>query len=87
LPDVWPDGSFSGLKVRGGGEVSAIWIGKKLKQAKLKALVAGSFIVKLPVEPENFEVKINGKSVSILVINGCITVDMQRGDELLLESI
>ena len=42
LPSAWKNGSFKGLKVRGGGEVSAKWKEGRLTEAGLKALVPGS---------------------------------------------
>lgn len=37
LPSAWKSGSFKGLKVRGGGEVSAKWKEGRLAEAGLKA--------------------------------------------------
>lgn len=37
LPSAWKNGSFKGLKVRGGGEVSAKWKEGRLTEAALKA--------------------------------------------------
>ena len=46
LPSAWKNGSFSGLKVRNGGEVSAKWTEGLLTEARLKAIVPGSFLIK-----------------------------------------
>ena len=37
LPEAWADGSFSGLKARGGYEVSARWMGGSLIEAEILA--------------------------------------------------
>ncbi len=84
LPSAWKNGSFSGLKVRNGGEVSAKWAEGLLTEARLKAIVPGSFQIKLPANSANMSLKKNQKPVSLPVINGMLTVDLQQGDELIL---
>lgn len=46
LPGCWPDGSFSGLRARGGAEVSAQWKDGKVTFIELKATAPGDFFVK-----------------------------------------
>ena len=46
LPDALKDGSFSGLCVRGGAEVSAEWADGKLTYVRLKAKNDGEFNIK-----------------------------------------
>ena len=48
LPDAWKTGHFTGLKVRGGGEVSAQWEQGVLKSITLKASVPNIFRLKIP---------------------------------------
>lgn len=84
LPSAWPDGSFSGLKVRGGGEVSAHWKRSKLTEAGLKATIPGRFVIKIPDDSPELGIYINKKPASLPVINGTITLDMQAEDTLLL---
>ncbi|MCE5332548.1 MAG: glycoside hydrolase family 95 protein [Bacteroidales bacterium] len=48
LPDDWKSGRFDGLKVRGGGEVSARWENGELKKLTLKATAANRFCLKVP---------------------------------------
>jgi len=48
LPDAWKTGHFEGLKVRGGGEVSAEWERGILKTIALKASVPNTFRLKIP---------------------------------------
>jgi len=84
LPSAWKSGSFKGLKVRGGGEVSAKWKEGRLAEAGLKALVPGSFRIKLPADSANMGIKINQKAVSLPVVDGMLKVELQAGDQLVL---
>ena len=84
LPSAWKSGSFKGLKVRGGGEVSAKWKEGRLAEAGLKALVPGSFRIKLPADSANMGIKINQKAVSLPVVDGTLKVELQAGDQLVL---
>lgn len=85
LPSAWKNGSFKGLKVRGGGEVSAKWAEGKLTEAGLKAIVPGTFRIKLPSDSQNMSIRINQKPVSLPVAGGILTVDLTDGDSLLLK--
>lgn len=84
LPAAWSDGSFSGLKVRGGGEVSAKWSGRRLTEARLKATVPGRFAIRLPAESAHLTLKKNGKAASLPVSNGLLTVELKAGEELMI---
>lgn len=46
LPDVWKDGSISGLRARGGFEVSMNWSGNRLSAAVVKSLNGGTLTVR-----------------------------------------
>ncbi|MDF9831574.1 glycoside hydrolase family 95 protein [Parabacteroides sp. PF5-6] len=82
LPSAWPDGSFKGLKVRGGGEVSVRWAAGKLTEATVKATVDETFVIQLPEGAENLKVKKNGKAVSLPVKEGTIVVELKAGEEV-----
>lgn len=84
LPSAWKNGSFKGLKVRGGGEVSARWKESRLTEASLKASVPNTFRLKLPPDSARMSIKINQKAVSLPVVDGMLTVDLQAGDQLTL---
>lgn len=84
LPIAWKSGSFKGLKVRGGAEVSAKWAEGQLTEASLKAQVPGMFRIKLPTGSANMSIEINQKATSLPVVDGILSVEMQAGDELAL---
>ncbi|MDR3194715.1 MAG: glycoside hydrolase N-terminal domain-containing protein, partial [Tannerella sp.] len=85
LPAAWETGSFSGLRVQGGGEVSARWSEGRWQTVGLKAIVSNDFRIKLPEDATGLVVKLNGKSVSYPVIDGLLEVHLQADDELRLE--
>ena len=84
LPAAWPNGSFRGLRVRQGGEVSARWTEGKLVEASLKAHHAGSFRIRLPQSSETLSLKVNQKAASLPIVDGMLSVDLKEGDELQL---
>lgn len=84
LPAVWQRGSFRGLKVWGGAEVSARWDRGTLVDASLKAPIAATYQIKLPANSENLSLKMNQKATSLPIINGLMTVTMQPNDELVM---
>lgn len=57
LPDEWKTGHFEGLKVRGGGEVSASWENGELKKLTLKATAANRFCIKIPEKCDKNKIK------------------------------
>jgi alpha-L-fucosidase 2 len=82
LPSAWPDGSFKGLRVHGGGEVAARWANSQLLEVSLKAHAAGQFCLKIPEGSAGVNVERNGRQVSLPVIDSLLTVDLEAGDEL-----
>jgi alpha-L-fucosidase 2 len=85
LPSAWKDGSFEGLRVRGGGIVSARWENGRLMEASLKTSHAGTFNIKLPANSLNPDIKLNQKRLSLPVSDGILSVEMNEGDELILQ--
>lgn len=65
LPDNWKAGHFEGLKVRGGGEVSADWNNGELNSFTIKASVANEFVIKLPNHWDKSSIKTTAKSLEI----------------------
>ncbi|MDR0347895.1 MAG: glycoside hydrolase family 95 protein [Tannerella sp.] len=85
LPVAWQTGSFTGLCVQGGAEISAEWEEMKIQTIVLNAKADGTFRIKLPADSDNMQVKMNGKKVSYPVIDGMLVAEMHAGDELVSE--
>lgn len=47
VPDVWPAGSFTGLRARGGFELDIAWVKSKLKTATICSKLGGPVQIKL----------------------------------------
>ena len=77
LPQNWSEGSFSGLRVRGGAEIDAKWHNGLLTNAAIKANVTDSFKLMVPDNVNN--VTINGKKISIE--DGYISISLNKGDK------
>ena len=77
LPQNWSEGSFSGLRVRGGAEIDAKWHNGLLTNAAIKANVTDSF--KLMVPDNVNSVTINGKKINIE--DGYISISLNKGDK------
>ena len=75
LPDVWSQGNFKGLRVRGGAEVDATWKDKKLSTITLRGVVSDKFRIKLPSNIR--EVKLKGKTLH--QENGFISIELKKG--------
>lgn len=82
LPSAWQQGSFTGLKVIGGGEVSAKWNNGALTEATLKATVANHFRIKLPVNSAALQLSRNNNPISLPVIDGFLSIDLAENEEL-----
>lgn len=86
LPDQFANGTFSGLRVRGEGVVSASWKNKQLTEASLTANRDGAFIIKIPDYAVAFETKLNKKTITPEITNQMIRVEMKKGDVLALKA-
>ena len=75
IPAAWSEGSFSGLCVRGAGEVALQWADSRPVQMELQANKVHTFRIKVPDGVK--EVKVDGKTV--LAEGGFITLDLKKG--------
>lgn len=82
LPEQWKDGSFKGLCIKGGAEVSATWKNSTITYASLKATARNKFCLKLP-KKNIYKVILNGTVQNItLDSKGCFLISMKKGDIL-----
>lgn len=75
LPDVWKDGSFSGMKARGNFEVDAKWNDGKLASATITSNSGEECIIKYP-NAKNF--KITGANITV-INNDMISFPTSKG--------
>jgi len=82
LPSVWPEGSVSGLRARGGFIVDIAWSNGKLKNAALHSTVDG--VVRLRTA-EAVKVSCGGQEVTITNLGAhLIGFDVKRGESYLI---
>ncbi|MEG1728953.1 MAG: glycoside hydrolase family 95 protein [Bacteroidaceae bacterium] len=79
LPDALKNGSFRGLRVRGGAETSATWENRILQHTELTATVDNTFEIKVPVGAK-YTYRCNNKVIQPTVNNGIISVSLKKGE-------
>ncbi|MDR1646016.1 MAG: glycoside hydrolase family 95 protein [Tannerellaceae bacterium] len=84
IPAAWQDGSFYGLKVPGGAEVSARWQNGRPTEATLHATASHSYEIELPPGTAHLRIMLNEKPLSLPVIHNSLTVSLRAGDTLAL---
>ena len=84
LPEQWNKGSYKGLCVRGGAEVSADWNNSIVNYASVKATAANSFSIKIPQNKNKpYRILLNGKTIKTVPdTHRIITIPMKAGDLL-----
>jgi alpha-L-fucosidase 2 len=81
LPDVISDGSFDGMRVRGGAEVSAVWAAKKLTSVTLKATADNTFHLRLPANARCTFTK-GKKNISPEMADNVAVIPLKVGEEV-----
>ncbi len=79
LPDVMADGSFDGMRVRGGAEISASWADKKLTSATLKAATDNTFKLRMPEGAQATFTKEN-KPFTPAITDGVAELPLKTGE-------
>jgi len=81
LPDNWQSGSFSGLCVRGGAEISVAWENMKVTKMNIKATNNGVFKIKIPSNILYADVEGPGKLKTIVQsAEQYISLQLRNGD-------
>ena len=82
LPDVWGQGKYSGLCVRGGAQVSAEWKNSKLQQAEILATADNTFHIKVPAYSTKLKLVKKGKTTDLPAANGVASIHLMKGDQV-----
>lgn len=80
IPDEWAQGSFKGLKVRGGAEVSAEWKDHQLLRAEILATVDNRLKLKMPANISS--VYVDGNAVEIK--DGFVNLHKEKNERIVL---
>lgn len=72
LPTAWPTGTITGLKARGGFELSLSWKNNKLTTGIIHSSLGASFKIRSPVP-----LKIQGLSLKQEFVNGYYTYKIE----------
>ncbi len=79
LPKAWADGSFSGLRARGGVEVDLEWEGGRAVRATLKCKVAGTHRLRIPSGQRVAAIRSGGADVAVRVDGDVAVFDAAAG--------
>lgn len=82
LPDAWPDGSFKGFCVRGGGVVNAEWTDHKVTSAELTANVSNRFKIMVPGYIQKVELHYKGRIETLRNPGKFILINLHKGERV-----
>lgn len=78
LPTDWSEGSFKGMRVRGGAEVDLTWKRGKATELTLTALNDGEFVVKMPRGVHS--ARVSGIGQPYTTTDSYIKLSLKKGD-------
>ena len=81
LPSAWQTGSFSGLRVRGGGQADISWKEGRITEASLTADSAQTFKIKIPKGITSYS---TGSVKKDLKGQEYLSIDLKKGEQLKL---
>jgi alpha-L-fucosidase 2 len=79
LPKAWADGSFRGLRARGGAEVDLAWRASRATEASLKATVDATYRLRVPGGQSVAAIRADGKDVPFRIESGVAVFEAQKG--------
>jgi alpha-L-fucosidase 2 len=84
LPKAWPLGSVSGLRARGGLEVSVVWKGGKPVEATLRPQFTKQQKIALPAQISRVSVTESGRPVAAPLRDGQFELALKAGSVYVL---
>ena len=82
LPSAWPEGSFRGLRARGGVEVDCVWRGGKAVAATLRASVDGKIALAAPVGQKIVRVSGSGGDLALKPVDArTVGVELRKDSQ------
>ncbi|MCD7901050.1 MAG: glycoside hydrolase family 95 protein [Bacteroides sp.] len=80
LPSQWKNGHYSGISIRGGGEVAARWKNGVITNASLKVATTNEFTLKIP-QGKKYSILLNGEKMNVTPTSeGLITFPLKEND-------
>lgn len=79
LPKAWSNGSYDGLRVRGGGEVEVSWKNGEVVNAQLRATTKNTFKIKVPHAIKSYTISTKPRQ-RIAIDTEFITVELKQGN-------
>jgi alpha-L-fucosidase 2 len=82
LPQGWKSGRFTGLCVRGGAAISAVWANQQVQEVVIKATATNTFVFKKPASSKNVLIRKNNNTSN--TSSDTIRVSMKKGETVKL---
>ncbi len=83
LPESLSEGTFDGMRVRGGATISAAWTNHQLTSARLKANNDNTFKLKIPSYAKQVLFKKNNRAFDVTINDdGIVEVELKKGETI-----